>query len=384
MKTAGKNVRVDRFAFGLVLFAAPLVLGAKGCTTAVVGDDNHAEAGADTGMTGGDAGTGGATATGGAPATGGSSGSTATGGSPATGGGGSTATGGAPATGGSSGTGAKGGTGGTSGSTATGGSPATGGSAGSAGKGGTAGSSGSGGGTTCGGLQGLQCAADEYCDFTPDMQCGAADQLGTCKPKPGGCTDQFQPVCGCDGMKYGNACDANMMGVSVAADGACVPVTGNTCGGDTGVTCDAGAFCKYAQANCGLRGDTGTCTAIPDACDAVAQPVCACDGNTYQSECLANMAGQSVVAAGNCDLGSGYACGGLTGEQCPSGEFCYYKPEMQCGAGDQTGLCRLVGGILCSDVVMQVCGCDGKTYQNDCYALVAKTSVTSQGACPTQ
>ena len=51
----------------------------------------------------------------------------------------------------------------------------------------------------CGGLQGLSCNNAEYCDFE-DLGCGAADQLGTCKPIPEICTLIFAPVCGGDGV----------------------------------------------------------------------------------------------------------------------------------------------------------------------------------------
>ena len=75
-------------------------------------------------------------------------------------------------------------------------------------------------GGTCGGLAGIQCAADEYCDF-PNNECGVADGTGTCKPRPEACPDIFSPTCACDGKVYSSACDAAVHGIDVSANGGC-------------------------------------------------------------------------------------------------------------------------------------------------------------------
>jgi len=74
--------------------------------------------------------------------------------------------------------------------------------------------------TVC--IRDSDCAATEFCEFAagtcPKRNSGAQ---GTCVVKPEGCTQQYDPVCGCDNKTYSNDCVRRMAGVSLKSTGAC-------------------------------------------------------------------------------------------------------------------------------------------------------------------
>ena len=72
----------------------------------------------------------------------------------------------------------------------------------------------------CGTRAGWSCPAGQYCDYGLD-KCNMPDAEGTCRPRPEMCTQQYEPVCGCDGRTYGNSCMATLAGASIRHPGRC-------------------------------------------------------------------------------------------------------------------------------------------------------------------
>ena len=179
--------------------------------------------------------------------------------------GGTTASGGTKSSGGATGVG--GGNGGTTGvggshGGTTGAGGATGGATGAGGAGGST-------GKTCGGIAGQPCATGEFCEMSA-ATCKVSDGFGTCKVKPQGCVDIYQPVCGCDRKTYSTDCDRQAAGVSKDYDGACATA-------DAGIPDAPAGTCSQVttQTACDLRSDCHSVFVDPGNCTCSAAGCCA-------------------------------------------------------------------------------------------------------------
>ena len=218
------------------------------------------------------------------------------------------------------------------------------------------------------------CPRDQYCRKAT----GDCDGFGTCMWKPEACLDVYDPVCGCDGQTYPNACYAALNGVSLDYGDACERGVGDPCqtNADCGFVLKSRKwfFRQYCKKDVGDCDGEGVCAYRPEMCLDVWIPVCGCDGNTYSNHCYAARAGVNVDYEDACGSTRG-TC--TTNGDCGFGEYC----AKDLGDCDGEGVCT-VRPRWCLDIWIPVCGCDGKHYSNGCYAARAGVNVEYMGYCP--
>jgi len=120
----------------------------------------------------------------------------------------------------------------------------------------------------------------------------------------------------------------------------------------------------------------GECKPRPQGCPDLAAPVCGCDGKDYGNSCEAAAAGVNVAHDGACDN----KCGNLLYlPACKPGDVCDYKTctavEGSCVKQPSKIDCLAISAII------PVCGCDGKTYEHECWRLAAGVAQAHAGAC---
>lgn len=281
------------------------------------------------------------------------------------------------------------------------------------------------------GLPGTGMPGDPECceGLSPIPEAGLDPETEECLVLPGGivCTHCGDGVCGmgeaicnCPQDCTPNECEleGGTCSETCSVSQAAVELTG----------CDQGLLCCLTHESCTQAG--GTCLTecgdnfeaidVPgceegDVCCVEAQP-CLVAGETGAvvpgaAECCPGLTHTSVSQAnpesGECEpLIGGFICidcGNGTCESfenkcmcpedcpeetqdcygtlvpCAQGQYCRI-PDGQCHLTGVWGTCTDVPEV-CLSVQSPVCGCDGKTYENDCELQIAMMSLDYQGAC---
>ncbi len=136
------------------------------------------------------------------------------------------------------------------------------------------------------------CGADQFCETLPGDCASGEDR---CSLVPELCPPGGEPVCGCDGMTYASDCERRRARASKAFDGPCAAVVCDP-------PCTDGTVCWYPEAGpatgCGVAGE---CAVPPPPCGFTPhEPVCGCDGVTYEHPWCALYAGAGIASNGPC------------------------------------------------------------------------------------
>ncbi len=201
-------------------------------------------------------------------------------------------------------------------------------------------------------------------DYTPGLCFGGCIDASLIDPAAD-CGANYEPVCGCNGLTYLNACVAEAQGVISYTPGPCatddcldpaliVTGPGTTIDYDTGIitlTCgdedepvcgcdgltyanaclaEANGVARYTRGPCGDCVDPASMTPGADCEEETFDPVCGCNEVTYANACIAEAAGVTSYSPGICGTASGW-CAEATPVPCGA----FLAGETTVGAGNQ-------------------------------------------------